>query len=90
MYGGTTGPSLGYLHSLSKLARCRGWRDDTEYRDPPGKKRLSYVEHHARALSAAMVFGEAARLNSKPARMHARRGRARDGGAPSPPSAGPA
>ena len=40
-------------------------RDDTEYHDPPGNKRLSFAEHWARALSSAAALGDAARLAAR-------------------------
>ena len=53
------------LLRLSTAAKKAGARDDTEYHDPPGSKRLSFKEHWARELSAAAALGDAARIASK-------------------------
>ena len=57
--------------SLAKLAARTSGRDETEYHDPPGAKRLSYREHWARALSAASAMGDAARLHARLVRARA-------------------
>ena len=62
IYGGVGGSAMPYLGSLCKLAGAKGGRDDTEYHDPPGNKRLSYREHWSRLLSGAAAFGESARI----------------------------
>ena len=65
VYGGMGGYVPSYLGSLCKLAALKGGRDDTEYHDPPGNKRLSYREHWTRALSVAAALGDAARLAAR-------------------------
>lgn len=47
---------------VSHFAAAARERDTTEYHDPPGDKRLSFFEHWTRALSAAAVYGDAARV----------------------------
>ncbi len=65
VYGGMGGSAVAYLGSLAKLAACKSGRDDTEYHDPPGNKRLSFREHWARALSVAAALGDAARIAAR-------------------------
>ena len=81
LYGGMTGPAFAYLVGLAKLSRRRGGRDDTAYPDPPGSKRLSFLEHHSRAISSAVLFGDASRIAAMLTR-------ASEWLAPSPPNAG--
>ena len=81
LYGGMTGPAFAYLVGLAKLSRRRGGRDDTAYHDPPGSKRLSFLEHHSRAISSAVLFGDASRIAAMLTR-------ASEWLAPSPPNAG--
>ena len=64
-YGGMHHHAVAYLLRLSTAAKKAGARDDTEYHDPPGSKRLSFKEHWARELSAAAALGDAARIASK-------------------------
>ena len=88
VYGGMGGNGPSFLGWLAKLAATKGGRDDTEYHDPPGKKRLSFREHWARALSAAAALGDAGRLAARLARLATSRPRPRApqnvDGAPAP------
>jgi hypothetical protein len=43
---------------IRKICLC----DATPYHDPPGSKRLSYLEHWARELSLETAIGDAARV----------------------------
>jgi len=58
-YGGINDTGAAFLGRLQALAARR---DDTEYHDPPGNKRLSYYEHWMRLLSGAAALGDAARI----------------------------
>ena len=59
IYGGLHEHAVRQLGHFAAAARER---DTTEYHDPPGDKRLSIFEHWTRALSAAAVYGDAARV----------------------------
>ena len=61
-YGGMHPGSEAYLISLASMAKRTAARDDTPYHDPPGTKRLSYLEHWARELSIEAALGDAARI----------------------------
>ena len=61
--------SEAYLVSLASMAKRPAARDDTPYNDPPGTKRLSYLEHWARELSAEAALGDAARIAKRISRV---------------------
>ena len=63
--GGLEPHAEAYLYSLDAQATTRGARDDTVYHDPPGSRRLKYLEHHSRAISGAMMFGNAIRVHRR-------------------------
>ena len=66
VYGSMHGDAVRYLDSLDAMT---GTRDATEYADPPGKRRLSWREHWGRELSAAPVYGDAARVLARRRRV---------------------
>ena len=76
IYGGMHEGAARHLVHLSSLAEAR---DDTPYHDPPGSKRLSYLEHWARELSLETAIGDAARVAATTAAN--RRKRRADGSA---------
>ena len=61
VFGGVNGAALEYLRRLAAAAGAEGGVDTTAY-STRHAWRLSFFEHHARRLSAAVALGDAAVL----------------------------
>mgnify|MGYP006872172140 CR=1 FL=1 len=61
-YGGMHPGTEAYRARPESMAKRTAARDDTPYHDPPGTKRLSYLEHWARERSIEAALGDAARI----------------------------